>query len=168
MAFSFVGIFLAEKGPLQNPVGGFTIHEILGHLIWGLVAGAAALSVRYFILTGLFAILIDSDHLIGLLHVDAVYKMSHSISFGMISVVVLMILFGKKDYRLAAAAMAGLLAHFSFDAFSGNDAKFPIFVPFYSHQISFPNTDWIYFEIAAVAIVGFCTIITRKKESITA
>jgi len=165
VTFSFVGIFLAEKGHLQSPVGYLSIHEVGGHVMWGLVAGAACLSLRYFILTGLFAILIDSDHLIGLLHVDALSRMSHSIAFGMVSVVVLMILFGKKDYRLGAAAIAGLLSHLSFDTFSENDSEFPIFAPFYNHQIIFTNMDWIYFEIAAIAVVGIIAILTRIKES---
>ncbi|MFZ1076663.1 MAG: hypothetical protein WAN47_04450 [Nitrosotalea sp.] len=36
------------------------------------------------------------------------------------------------------------------------------FLPFYNHQIIFPNQDWIYFEIAA--IVGFVTILTTRKS----
>jgi hypothetical protein len=164
-AFSFVGMLLPEKGPLPNPSGGLNIREIGGHLIWGLVAGAAFLSARYVIITGLFAVLIDSDHLIALLHVDALSRMSHSIAFGILAVVVLMALFGRKDYKLGAAAFAGVLSHLSFDTFAGSDGKFPLFVPFYNHQIIFQNIDWIYFEVAAVAIVGIITILTARKTS---
>lgn len=164
-AFSFVGMLLPEKGPLPNPSGGLNIHEIGGHLIWGLVAGTAFLSLRYVIITGLFAVLIDSDHLIALLHVDAMSRMSHSIAFGAIAVVVLMALFGRKDYRLGAAAFAGVLSHLSFDTFAGNDGRFPLFVPFYNHQIIFQNIDWIYFEIAAIAIAGIVTILIARKTS---
>jgi len=162
-AFSFVGMILPEKGPLPNPSGGLNIHEIGGHLIWGLVAGAAFLSARYAIITGLFAVLIDSDHLIALLHVDALSRMSHSIAFGILAVVVLMALFGRKDYKLGAAAFAGVLSHLSFDTFAGSDGRFPLFVPFYNHQIIFQNIDWIYFEIAAIVIVGIITILTKRK-----
>ncbi|MDE1841718.1 MAG: hypothetical protein KGI09_07540 [Thaumarchaeota archaeon] len=162
MAFSFAGIFLAEKGPVPNPVGSLTIQEVAGHFVWGLVAGAVTLSLRYVILTGLFAVLIDSDHIIGLTHIDALVRMSHSISFGIISVLVLMVLFGKRDYRLGAAAMAGLLSHLSFDTFAGDDGKFPIFTPFYNHQISFAHIDWLYFELAAIMLVGIVTIIMKK------
>ena len=162
-AFSFVGMILPEKGPLPNPSGGLNIHEIGGHLIWGLVAGAAFLSARYAIITGLFAVLIDSDHLIALLHVDALSRMSHSIAFGILAVVILMALFGRKDYKLGAAAFAGVLSHLSFDTFAGSDGRFPLFVPFYNHQIIFQNIDWIYFEIAAIVIVGIITILTKRK-----
>lgn len=164
-AFSFVGMLLPEKGPLPNPSGGLNIREIGGHLIWGLVAGAAFLSLRYVIITGLFAVLIDSDHLIALLHVDALSRMSHSIAFGALAVVVLMISFGRKDYKLGAAAFAGVLSHLSFDTFAGSDGRFPLFVPFYNHQIIFQNIDWIYFEIAAIVLVGIITILTARKTS---
>src|SRR5579863_3079186 len=157
-------MFLPEKGHLPNPSNGLNIHEIGGHLIWGLVAGAAFLSIRYVIITGLFAVLIDSDHLLALLHVDALSRMSHSIAFGAIAVVVLMTLFGRKDYRLGAAAFAGVLSHLSFDTFAGNDGKFPLFTPFYNHQIIFENIDWIYFEVAAVVIIGIVTLLVRRKE----
>jgi len=164
-AFSFVGMILPEKGPLPNPSGGLNIHEIGGHLIWGLVAGAAFLSARYAIITGLFAVLIDSDHLIALLHVDALSRMSHSIAFGILAVVILMALFGRKDYKLGAAAFAGVLSHLAFDTFAGSDGRFPLFVPFYNHQIIFQNIDWIYFEIAAIVLVGIVTILTKRKTS---
>jgi hypothetical protein len=164
-AFSFVGMLLPEKGPLGNPSGGLNIHEIGGHFIWGLVAGAVFLSARYVIITGLFAVLIDSDHLIALLHVDALARMSHSIAFGAIAVVVLMAIFGRKDYRLGAAAFAAVLSHLSFDTFAGSDGKFPLFVPFYNHDIIFQNIDWIYFEIAAIAIAGIVTILSARKTS---
>lgn len=76
----------------------------------------------------------------------------------------LMVLFGKRDCRLGAVAIAGLLAHLSFDIFAGGDAKFPLFTPFYNHQISFPNADWVYFEMAAVISIGIIMIFARKKE----
>jgi hypothetical protein len=160
--FSFLGIALAEKGPLEIPIGGLNLHEISGHVLWGLVAGAASLSLRYVILGGLFAILIDSDHLIALTHLDAVSRMSHSIVFGIVAVIIMMIIFGKKDYILGASAAAGVLAHLSFDIFTTDDGKFPLFTPFYNHQISFPNADWVYFEIAAIVIVMIVTLLTKR------
>ncbi|MGI0059044.1 MAG: hypothetical protein ACREBJ_04680 [Nitrosotalea sp.] len=163
-AFSLVGIFLAEKGPLgNNPLGGLTLHEIIGHILFGLVAGTVTLSLRYTIIAGVFAVLIDSDHLISLTHIEALGRMSHSISFGVIAFVVMMTLFGKKDWRLGAIAFASVFSHISFDIFAG-DPKFPIFAPFYNHLISFPKLDWLYFEIMAIIIIGIATIFTREKE----
>jgi len=165
-AFSLVGLLLPEKGPLTNPVPGLSIHEIGGHFIWGLIFGAVTLSLRYTIVAGLFAVLIDSDHLIGMTHLEALGRMSHSISFGMIALIVLMISFGKKDWKLGAIAFGAVLSHISFDIFDG-DPKFPIFAPWYSHQISFAHTDWLYFEIVAVIIVGIVTVLqTRSTKHI--
>lgn len=161
--FSFVGIFLAEKGPLPNPTGGLNLHEIIGHFLWGLIVGAVTLSLRYTIIAGSFAVLIDSDHLIALTHIDSLGRMSHSISFGAISLVVIMALFGKKDWRLGAIAFTAVLSHISFDIFDG-DPKFPLFTPFYNYEVSFSHIDWIYFEIVAIVIVGIITIFSTKKE----
>lgn len=162
--FSLIGLFLAEKGPLPNPIGSLSIQEITGHFLWGIIIGLVTLSVRYILIAGLFAVLIDSDHLIGLTHFDALGRISHSISFGIVSLVVLTILFGKKDWRLATIAFAAVLSHISFDIFDG-DSKFPIFSPFYNHMISFTHTDWLYFEIAAVIMVGVVLLIQKRTNN---
>lgn len=165
-AFSLLGVVLPEKGPLQSPTGGLNIREIAGHVLWGLVAGSAFLGIRYIIITGLFAVLIDSDHLIALLQVDAIPRMSHSILFGMVSVVILLVLFGRRDYKLGAAVISGILAHLSFDTFAGDDGKFPLFVPFYNHSITFPNIDWIYFEAGAIAVACITMALVARNRKI--
>ncbi len=166
VAFSFVGIVLAEKSPLgDNPFGGVTLHEISGHILFGLIAGTVTLSLRYTIIAGVFAVLIDSDHLIGLTHIGALGRMSHSISFGIVAFVAMTILFGKKDLRLGAIAFAAVFSHISFDIFAG-DPKFPIFAPWYNQMISFPKIDWLYFEIIAIVIIGIAMIFTREKEKL--
>ena len=166
-SFSILGIFLAQKGATVTPIppSAYTVQEIAGHIIWGLIAGAASLSLRYFILSGSFAIFIDSDHLIQLIPVATVIRMSHSISFGIISLVIMMLLFGKKDYLLGATVIGGLLAHLSYDTFNGKDGVFPIFTPFYNHMIIFPNIDWIFLEIAAVAVIGSVALLTTRTKN---
>lgn len=161
-AFSFVGIFIAQKGPLENPIGSLTVNEVVGHFLWGLIVGAVTLSLRYTIIAGAFAVLIDSDHVIAFTHIDALFRMSHSISFGVISLVVLLILTRKRDWRLGAIAFAAVLSHVSFDIFAG-DPRFPIFAPFYNNEISFSHIDWLYFEVIAIVLVGVVSILTRKQ-----
>ncbi len=161
VGFSFVGLLVPEKAPQPNPLSAFSIQEVTGHIIWGLVVGAASFSIRYCLLSGSFALLIDSDHLIGLLQTDALSRMSHSILFGIISILILMILFGKKNYLLGAIAVGGLLAHLSYDMFVGGDGMFPLFTPFYNEMIRFPHTDWIFLEIAAIVIVGFIAVLNK-------
>ena len=162
-SFSLVGLFLPERTYQTSPYGVLSIQEIGGHIIWGLAAGAVTVSMRYFLLAGSFAILIDFDHLIGLWNVETVSRMSHSIAFGIISAIILMLLFGKKDYLLGATVFGGLLAHLSFDVFAGDYAKFPILAPFYSNMIQFPHVDWVYLEVLAVAVIGFVTLLTKRN-----
>ena len=163
-SFSVVGIFLPERTYQASPLGVLSVQEIGGHIIWGLAAGAIAMSMRYFLLAGSFAILIDSDHLIGLWNIETVSRMSHSIAFGIISAIILMLLFGKRNYLLGATAFGGLLAHLSFDVFAGDYAKFPILTPFYSNMFPFPHVDWVFLEALAVAIIGFTTLLTKRKS----
>ena len=164
-SFSVIGIFLPEKVLQPSPVHMLTVEEVGGHIVWGLVAGTVTINLRYFLLAGSFAILIDSDHLIGLWNIESVSRMSHSIAFGIAAVIILMLLFGKKNYLLGATAFGGLLAHLSFDAFMGGDeAEFPIFAPFYNNMIQFSHVDWIFLEVLAVAVIGFATLLTRRKE----
>jgi hypothetical protein len=162
-AFSLLGLFLEPKAPIGNLLPGFTIPEISGHLLWGLVAGAATLSLRYTLMGGAFAVLIDSDHLVGLTHLEAVSRLSHSIFFGIIVLVLTMVLFGKKDYRLGAVAFSAILAHVSFDIFYG-DHWFPFFAPIYNNQVYFGNIYWVIFEAVAIAIVGIVTVLTRYQK----
>ena len=164
-SFSLLGIFLVEKGvgPQTVPETAYSTQEVIGHITWGLIVGAATLSIRYFLLSGSFALLIDSDHLLQLLPIAAVSRMSHSITFGIISVVIMMLIFGKKDYLLGAVAAAGLLTHLSYDTFTGKYPTFPIFAPFYNSAIHFQTIDWIFFEITAVVIIGFVTLLTRQR-----
>ena len=166
-AFSFVGIFIAQKGPLENPIGSLTVNEVVGHFLWGLLVGAVTLSLRYTIIAGAFAVLIDSDHVIAFTHIDALFRMSHSISFGIISFIILIILTRKRDWRLGAIAFAAVLSHVSFDIFAG-DPRFPIFSPFYNNQISFSQVDWIYFEVIAIVIVGVVNLIQKRRDAISA
>jgi len=164
--FSLIGTVLPDKMMLHNPIehGGLNLKEIGGHFIWGLVAGIVTLRVRYILLAGILAVLIDSDHLIGLLHVEAIPRMSHSITFAIISTVILLLVFSKKDYLLGAIAFTSVLTHISYDMFDGSYG-FPIFTPFANKIIQIPRTDWIVFEIAAICIVGIVSFMITKKES---
>lgn len=163
VAFSLIGIFLPEKQTLASPLNAITIEHVGGHILWGLVAGAASLSLRCFILTGSFAIILDADHLINFVGLDAISRMGHSIPFAALSSIVMISLLGRKDYVLASTAFAAVLAHISLDTFQGSSSSFPIFTPFYSEAIWFKNADWFLFQIVAIIIVGTITILTKWK-----
>ena len=91
--------------------------------------------------------------------------MSHSIFFGILSVIVIMMIFGKRNYLLGAITITALLAHLSFDIFVDKYSEFPIFTPFYNSMIHFQSTNWVLLEIVAVIITGSATIIQRKQDS---
>ncbi len=165
--FSLVGTVLPDKIAMINPIehGSLSIKEIGGHFIWGAVAALVTLRLRYILLGGLFAVLIDSDHLIGLLHTEGIPRMGHSITFAIIATIVLMLVFSKKDYRLGTIVGTSVLTHISYDIFDGSYG-FPILTPFMDKIIQFPKIDWMVFEIAAIAIIGVSSFIITKKESV--
>ena len=165
--FSLVSIILPDKITMVNPIeyGSLNIKEIGGHFIWGAVAAAVTLRVRYILLGGLLAVLIDSDHLVGLLHIEGIPRMSHSITFAIIATVVLMLVVSRRDYRLGTIVGTSILTHISYDIFDG-PYGFPILTPFVNTIIQLPRIDWMWFEIAAIVIIGVSSFIIAKKEAI--
>lgn len=165
--FSLVSVILPDKITMVNPIeyGSLNIKEIGGHFIWGAVAAAVTLRVRYILLGGLLAVLIDSDHLVGLLHIEGIPRMSHSITFAIIATVVLMLVFSRRDYRLGTIVGTSILTHISYDIFDG-PYGFPILTPFVNTIIQLPRIDWMLFEIAAIVIIGISSFVIAKKEAI--
>jgi LexA-binding, inner membrane-associated putative hydrolase len=164
--FSLISTILPDKMILLNPIenGSLSIRETVGHFVWGAVAGIVTLKLRYILLGGLLAVLIDSDHLVGLLHVEGIPKMSHSITFAILATIVLLLVFSRKDYRLAAIVSTSVLTHISYDMFAGGFG-FPVFTPFVNKIIDLPRTDWLILEISAICIVGIVSFIVTRKGS---
>jgi len=166
--FSMLGIILPNAFLVGNPleVSGITPEHIIGHILWGLVAGIASFSFRYAVLAGLFPIILDFDHWIQFFGIEMIPRMAHSITFGFIAIGVMMILFGRKDLRLGAIAIAAVFSHMSFDIFLGGTTEFPIFVPFISQSVTFSGSDWIFFEVISIAIIFVAAIIVLRKQKI--
>ena len=122
------------------------------------------LRLKYILLGGILAVLIDSDHLVSLLHVEGIPRMGHSITFAILSTIVLMLVFHKKDYRLGAIVATSVLAHISYDIFDGGFG-YPIFTPFVNKIIELPRDGWIILEIVAIIIVGIVSLMVKRKES---
>jgi hypothetical protein len=89
--------------------------------------------------------------------------MSHSIAFSIISTVVLMLVFRKNNYRLGAIVATSTLTHISYDVFDG-EFGFPVLTPLANKIIQFPKTDWLVFEIVAVAIIVVVSFLAPRKE----
>ncbi len=165
-SFSLVSTILPDRMVLENPLqhGSLNIKEITGHFIWGAIAAFVTLRIRYILLGGLLAVLIDSDHLVGLLHVEGIPRMGHSITFAIIATVVLIMIFRGNRYQLGSIVATSILTHISYDVFDG-EFGFPIMTPFVNKIIQFPKTDWIIFEIVAIVIVGIVSLICTKNNA---
>ena len=165
-SFSMLGLILPDAFIVGNPleVSGISFDHVFGHIMWGLAAGIASFSFRYAMLSGLFPIILDFDHLLQFYGIEMIPRMAHSITFGIIAIVVMMIIFGRKDLRLGAIAIAAVFSHMSFDIFLGGSTKFPIFVPFTSENITFSGYDWIFFEFLSIVIIFVASIIFFRKQ----
>ncbi len=158
--------FFYHASPLivSNP----SFEHVFGHLMFGMIAGAISLSLRYVFLSGAFALLVDVDHLLQFFNIEMISRMSHSILFAIIIAVVMLYVFGKKDYRLAAIAFFAIISHIAFDIlligqiYPDGIGRFPLFAPFTLEFFEFQGLDWLYLEILAVGIVGIIAILDRK------
>ena len=145
-----------------------SFEHVFGHLMFGMIAGAISLSLRYVFLSGAFALLVDADHLLQFFNIEMISRMSHSIPFAIIIAVVMLYIFGKKDYRLAAISFFAIISHIAFDIlFVGQiypDApgRFPLFAPFTVEFFELGGLAWLYLEILAVGIIGIIAILDRK------
>ncbi len=163
-------VFPEDARIIGNPliVSNPTLEHIVGHILFGMIAGAISLSLRYVFLTGAFAILVDADHLLQFFEIEMVSRMVHSIPFAIIIAVIMMFVFGKKDYRLAAISFSAIISHIAFDTwligqiYPGASGGFPLFSPFTVEIIKFQGLDWLYLEIVAICIVGIIAILNHK------
>ena len=156
---------------IGNPlvVSGVTIEHVMGHVFWGAVIGLATLSIRYIVLGGSFAILLDADHLLQFLDIELVSRMSHSIPFAFIALIVFMVIYRGKDIRMCAVAFAAVLSHLAFDVFLADIAfesstAFPLFSPFTFETVSLQGLDWLVIQIIGVSIVAITSYLFKRKQ----
>ncbi len=163
-------LFPDESHIIGNPLiaSNPSLEHIFGHVLFGMIAGAISLSLRYVFLTGAFAILLDADHLLQFFNIEMIGRMVHSIPFAIIIALIMIYVFGKKDYRLAAISFAAIISHIAFDVLlaqqtlPGSTSGFPLFAPFTVEIIKLGGLDWLYLQILAIAIVGIIAILSHK------
>ena len=169
--FSLTGItFTDDSSIIGSPltVSNPSLEHIFGHLFFGMIAGAISLSLRYIFLTGALALLLDADHLLQFFDVEMISRMVHSLPFAIIIAVIMLYVFGKKDYRLAAISFSAIISHIAFDIwlggqiYPGSTTGFPLLSPFTVEIFRFQGLDWLYLEILAIVIVGIIAILDRK------
>ena len=124
---------------VSNP----SLEHIVGHILFGMIAGAISLSLRYVFLTGAFAILLDADHLLQFFDIEMISRMAHSVPFAIIIAVIMIYVLGIKDYRLGAISFSAIISHIAFDTwfvgqlYPGSSGGFPLFSPFTIEIIKF-------------------------------
>ena len=165
IAFSLIGILLPSVIPLNSPISSATIEHIVGHIIWGMMVGILSFSLRGAILAGSFAVILDADHLIQFLEIEAIPRMAHSVPFAILSFAALPLIFGKKKLLIGAIGAAAVFSHISFDTIIGT-GDFPLFVPFYNNTIIFANWYGMLFQLLAACIILFTWFIQTKYYKI--
>ena len=169
--FSLTGfLFPDDSSIIGDPliVSNPSLEHILGHIFFGMIAGVLSLRLKYVFVIGAFALLLDADHLLQFFNVEMIGRMVHSVPFAIIIAVIMLYVFGKKDYRLAAISFSAIISHIAFDVwfvgqiYPGSTSGFPLFSPFTVEIIRFQGLDWLYLEILAIAIVGIIAILDRK------
>jgi hypothetical protein len=165
--FSTFSLFLPDTFIVGNPllVSGISFEHVVGHIVWGLAAGIATFSIKYALMCGIFPVVLDFDHFLQFLELEMIPRMSHSVFFGIIVFIVLMIIFGKKDLRIPAVSLASVFIHISFDIFLVGNSKFPIFVPFTTQFFTFGGNYWIIFLMIGIIILFVLSVIQLKKNN---
>ena len=169
--FSLTGFLFPDDSSIIGVpllVSNISSEHILGHIFFGMIAGVLSLRLKYVFVIGAFALLLDADHLLQFFNVEMISRMVHSVPFAIIISVIMLYIFGKKDYRLAAISFSAIISHIAFDVwfvgqiYPGSAGGFPLFSPFTVEIIRFQGLDWLYLEILAIAIVGIIAILDRK------
>jgi len=169
--FSLIGFtFTDDSSIIGSPliVSNPSLEHIFGHVFFGMIAGAISLSLRYIFLSGALALLLDADHLLQFFDVEMISRFVHSFPFAIIIAVIMLYVFGKKDYRLAVISFSAIISHIAFDTwlagqiYPGSTSGFPLLSPFTVEIFRFQGLDWLYLEILAIVIVGIIAILSRK------
>jgi len=164
--FSLIGFILPWALPPDDPLESAAVEHILGHIVWGMVAAFATLSFRHIFAGGLFALVLDADHLLNFFNIDMVTRMTHSISFALLAPIGMMLIFGRRDLLLGSICFAAVFSHLSFDTFL-DAGYFPILTPFSDHITAFGGTDWIILQLVAISVVVVAKLIVDKKKRIS-
>ncbi len=165
-SFSLIGIFLPYSIQPADPLASSSPEHILGHILWGSVAGILSLRIRYVLLMGLFSIILDADHLVNFLGIDSVPRMGHSLPFAIFSFFSMLFITRKKDYFIGTIACAAVFSHISFDVFLSGGGSIRLFAPFSDYFFVFESNHWIYIEMVSILLIVITTIILLKFKKL--
>jgi len=96
--FSLTGfLFPDDSSIIGSPliVSNPSLEHIFGHILFGMIAGAVSLSLKYVFMTGAFALLVDADHLLQFFNVEMISRSVHSFPFAIIIAILFSLLIDK-------------------------------------------------------------------------
>jgi hypothetical protein len=171
LSFSLIGIsldYFLDNVAKDDTIGidilkSASLEHVLGHIGFGMIVALPTLAYRYIVASGGFAILLDADHLIQFFGIENIARLGHGFIFGILVIIIMMFLFGKKDYFLGVISFAAILSHISFDILIGGGSSFPLFAPISTDFLTFQANDWLLVLISGVLIVLSIKIIVSRK-----
>ena len=171
LLFSLIGIsldYFLDNVEKDDKVGidvlkNISLKHVLGHIGFGMIVALPTLAYRYIVASGGFAILLDADHLIQFFGIENIARLGHGFIFGILVIIIMMFLFGKKDYFLGIISFAAILSHISFDILIGGGSSFPLFAPISTSFFTFQANDWLLVLISGTLIVLSIKIIVSRK-----
>jgi hypothetical protein len=87
--YSFFGFLGNQTTPRLDVFGSLTPQEIGGHFLFGYIVGLPTRNLKIAVFVGLMALAIDADHLLIAAGTDVQGRMSHSVSFAILSSVLI-------------------------------------------------------------------------------
>jgi hypothetical protein len=87
--YSFFGFLSKQTTPRFDTFGSLTPPEIGGHFLFGYIVALPTRNLKIGVLAGLMALAIDADHVLNAAGTDVQGRMSHSVSFAILSSVLI-------------------------------------------------------------------------------
>jgi len=165
-AYSFVGFLHPQSIHLHDYSIPGAFVEVGGHILFGLLVAVPFLDLRLLLLSGSFAVLVDSDHILGALNLPVASRPDHSIVFILASSVFVYALSRRArldrqtSAKVVTLAPAALLSHLSYDVlaavgiFGGAGYAFPLLAPYSFAPITMPAYSWVVFELLGVSLTS--------------
>ena len=87
--YSFFGLLSNQTTPRFDTFGSLTPQEVGGHFLFGYIVALPTRNLKIGVLAGLMALTIDADHLLMAAGADVQGRISHSVSFAILSSVLI-------------------------------------------------------------------------------
>jgi hypothetical protein len=177
---SFLG-FLAPEPPVAlrqyTPIS--LLEELGGHFLFGAIAALPFFDLDLIFLTGIFAVAIDTDHILYAMGFYVSETPDHSFFYAILSGLILLYVarrmkLGKeREIKFAFLGPVVVLSHISYDIFASyaffieRGYSFPLFDPFSFSKIPFSFNYWLLFEISAFLLAVCGLYVARKVQKRT-